>query len=519
MKKAAGFGMALAILAGGVVAWQRVQQRSLELMEKPARVESNYTLEPIESFLSATTTITYEEIANRINSAAPSSVSDSGKDTWHHQTWIKTKGLPKCKMKGLKLYCKDTWIKTKGPRFDVGYRWDATVNRTGPITVTAASNVVRFSLGIEASGNAGLRGDGARFLQLHKKNFRAEATINIDLGVDIDESWCPRLSASILHEWRQSPRIEIIDNIWVDVRSIADKAIAEEKENIIAQVQGAVSCETTRQGVNSLWKHHIFPLPSAQHLTGWVSMLPTAAYLDYVHIGPAGIELRVGLSALIKISTSAPQPIEMAPLPELNRTDNFEEQFFLAVPVVLDYAELTALLDRHLVGRTFSRPTGLGNGTVEISAASIYPSGDVVTIGVAFDGTLPRPVGKISGEVFVSATPALDRERARLSLADLSFSRVLDQEVWMLLSSLFEQEVVGVIETNAVLDLRERMQNLTQGLASTITAEGEARPLRLDLLEPSLTLAKVQSVSEGLLVEVHATGEVEASLDSQSHAE
>jgi hypothetical protein len=181
-------GIVVIALLGGAAgaAWYWYQERDRVLSQKPDQEAEQPLIQLEESKLVLQAGISYATLEGLLSKLTLKPYSDSGSDSWEHQTKIKTKGLPDCHFEGIKIYCKDTWIIANGPKISVGYRYGYTVRRDGAITVRQNGDRVRITVPISASGNAGLRGDGAKLLKLHKKNFDGSLTAFLDVRFDVD---------------------------------------------------------------------------------------------------------------------------------------------------------------------------------------------------------------------------------------------------------------------------------------------------------------------------------------------
>lgn len=181
-----------------------------------------------------------EELANQELPETLETINQSGK-TCVKAKWLKTKGLPSCKLKGIKLYCKDTWIKTKttpSVKCDVS-GW---VKRDGRITVVGTGAGLQLNIPLKARVTARGRGDIGKNI---RQTANAAANIQVATTIDVAEDWTVRASTSASHTWTKRPTLKLFNLIPVTIGNKVDPAFKKALRNLEAKANEYLSGSDT----------------------------------------------------------------------------------------------------------------------------------------------------------------------------------------------------------------------------------------------------------------------------------
>lgn len=479
----------IALLGGAAAAaWYWYQERDRLLSLKPEQEAEQPLIQPEESKLGLQAGISYATLQEFLSKLTSEPYSDSGSDSWEYQTTLKTKGPPKsCHFEGFKLYCETSWIIVDGPKISVGYRYEYTVRRDGTIAVRQNGDRVRVTVPISASGNAGLRGDGAKVLKLHKKDFDGSLTAFLDVSFDVDKKWCPTATVAISHEWRTEARIEVIDNVYVNLASQADKLLADLKQDAQQKLNELLDCNKLRGRIAPHWRPYSFPLSLPQGQGAYVNVTPKEVSLSGMKAEADRISVaaRLTVDAAIAATLTKTAPL---PLPELGRANGDGGIVTVAMPVSATFEQLMQGARAELLGKTFTLDVGGKPGSVRFQEVEIFPSGDRVAVGLRFAADIPGRLFSVSGTLYAAARPEVSPDGLVLSLADVQFGRILDNELWNVLSVLFEGEIKELLTRNTRFDLRAQASDLGALLVSTLQDPATIPGLKLQVQSPKLSV-------------------------------
>lgn len=120
-------------------------------------------------------------------------------------------------------------------------------------------------------------------------------------------------------------------------------------------------------------------------------------------------------------------------------------------------------------GKTFEGDTPAGRIRATVNKVEIYPTfGGRIAVGIDLDAKLPGKVLDTKGTVFVVGTPVTEGKTV-VRLKDLTFTRILDNQVWNALSALFDLQIRGELDKslryNVSGDAEKAKKALAQKLA------------------------------------------------------
>lgn len=345
----------------------------------------------------------------------------------------------------------------------VGTRYDATLERLDGIAVEREGRDLSVVLPVAVGGDGGFRGDGARLLGLDARNFRARARVRVGLSIALAPDWCPQVEARPSSEWIDSPRLEIVDGVWIDIGSQVGGLIDGALAGLAEEIEKAVPCSPVRDAVRELWQVRSIPL-DLQGDDGFLNVSPRSLRLTPPTVTDETTELSVDVEATTEISTRPLATTTERPLPPQGAsTASQVARFFqrrnapdvldLALVIRVDYDTLSRRIATALEEQTFDFDTAGGGVSLDVRRVEVYPAGQGVAIGLAVDAEVPGRFLDVTGTVYVTGVPRPTPDGLGIELADVAIARRLDHEVWQLLSVVFERRLVREIEAHGRIDL------------------------------------------------------------------
>ncbi len=359
-------------------------------------------------------------------------------------------------------------------------------------------------------GNAGLRGSGAEFLKLHKKNFDGSLTAFVDINVDLDQNWCPVAKLSVSHEWRTNARLEIVDNIYIDMSSKANELISDLKKDIDKILSRILSCEKFRELISVLWRTYSFPLelPGEERL--FINLVPKSFGFSGVNIESSRLGVATRLEASTSVETTETSTEVSTSLPDLQGKPWTPGQISLELPIRVTFDQLTSIVRQQLSNRTFDLASSAKAGTLTILDVETYPSGDKITLALSFTAEIPGRLFSVSGTVFLTARPLLAPDGHTVFLDDVAFSRILDNDLWNLLSVAFESEVKTLLEMHSRYDFHSEADYIETEILKAMRTSEKPAGVELRVTKPMLEAKKIFAESNQLTLVVTATMSVDA---------
>jgi hypothetical protein len=378
---------------------------------------------------------------------------------------------------------------------DVDY--DVTIRRNGPPTVRSTGDALEVTLPIAVDGRAGVPGELARSLGFDSRAFRGAIDVIARVTADLDSNWCPRLTAEGDFRWTDRAQLEIVDGTWIDIDQPAGFELRRRIDQGIAALDGLVTCGMVRDAIAPEWRETSLALPEAGELAH-LHIRPTGAGFSGIEYGADAISAALQIDAVTELRTGPPPAPRALDLPPLERIDTTANRVDVNLPVRLGYDQLTAELNRQLSGRTFTGDTPAGEARVTVEEVTLYPSGDRLAAGLRFTASHDARMLGTSGWAYLAARPVIADDGRTIRLEDVALTRQLDNELWSLLSSVFNDQIAARIARDAVFPLDAPIAEATAELREAL-ADLEARTgVRVTLADPDIALTALVPAAEAL---------------------
>lgn len=388
---------------------------------------------------------------------------------------------------------------TKEVCMDVDYQVTA---KRGAIAIASGAQPasVRVAVPIRFDGWAGFTGDLAGVLKLNRKNFEAAVDAWVDLSIDVGPNWCPRVSGTADFRWVTPAKVEVAGGVWVPIDGLVEDELRARMRELKTALESAIDCQPVRAELGKLWAAQSVPLPAGGGLEGHLQLQPTGMGFSGLKVGAQAISFTVQAQAKVSVADKPLERAELA-LPALERVAAAPGRIALAVPVHAPYGQLTAAVEAAVVGRSFSADTPAGSVEVKVKGVRLYPSNENLVIGLDFEADLPGRVLDVTGQVFLYGRPMVDGSGRRVSVADLKFSRILDNAVWSAASLVFEQQIREAVAGAATLDLGSAMEEAKTLLANQLASVHARTGVRVDLSHPRIAIGRIVPAQDVLVVE------------------
>jgi len=463
-----------------------------ELSEPPPKKGETVTPDTPESVVAGKIAITYARLAEEANKAAPEGATFAGRADPKPCVRIGPKG---------DLPFGGSYDLTKEVCTDADY--SITITRVGPVTVAKgpAPNSARASVPITADGWAGLTGAVAEVLKLDRKNLRAAVEAWVDVSLDVDSNWCPKVTATPDFRWTDNAKIEITHNWWIDINGLAAGKLHEQLAKMGDQMVAAISCDKVRTEITKLYAPQSVPIAIPGRGEVFVNVEPLSLGFSGVQATDKALEMAFMLGAKVAMDTTA-GTMNAKPLPLLTRVPLAPGKIELALPLRASYQRFNEAIAREVKGKTFSNDTSAGHVAVTVEDAEVYPSGDKVAIGVKFKAQTPSRWFDASGSVYLAGTPTVENEGRVLALTDPTFTRILDNELWNALSALFESQIRGTIAKSARVDLSEPIAQGKAALAEKLDQLKRDTGVQVQLADPKVVVERMLATADELVAQL-----------------
>ena len=325
----------------------------------------------------------------------------------------------------------------------------------------------------------GFRGDGAKLLKLDKKNFDAKLRVTSIIKLSINESWCPLLDLKLQYRWINSPRVEIVDGVHINVKNHVEKSINKEIPSLVREAKDAINCEDFRKEISGVYGTRSFPVNLGGELFH-INLAPRKLGLSSLKVTPTEVSTSALLVAILEI-TEEPIENKLLPLPKLKRISNDVPAISIKAPIRATYDSIENIISNELVGESLNKKTDIGEVSLSILDVEVYPSEGKVAFGLKIKADLPTKIFDTTGYIYVIAAPYLDSNK--LQFRDLEFSQALDNDFWKLGIIPLEKIILDEVAKNSKLDLDEQIKMTQESIYKAIDAENDKGRSTVDINE------------------------------------
>jgi hypothetical protein len=395
----------------------------------------------------------------------------------------------------------DDTMQTRFKEMCHNVNYAVTLVKTGNPEVRSSDQGLVILLPIGAEGDIGLPGELARILGLNKKSFRGALNALIDISLDITSDWCPEISAKVDFQWTENAQFEILDGWWIDIDRPAGAVLRRQIDKAIKDIDQKIGCDDIRNAVAPKWHQYniALPLPEVGADAAHLTVRPTGAGYSGISYRPDSIAAAIQLDAMTEvIAGPAPADPGPLPLPPLERIDVSARHVDIHLPIRLGYDELDKELNRVFAGKTFTGNLPTGAAKVTIDRVTVYPSGNRLVAGLHFKANLDTRLLDVAGWAYLAARPVLSEDKQTIKLEDVSLTREVDNDLWSLLSDVFNTQIVAEIERSAVFDLEKPITEATAQLQKAVADFKEKSGIDISLENPEITLIAVAPAAQAL---------------------
>ncbi|MCV9964541.1 DUF4403 family protein [Pararhizobium sp. BT-229] len=474
-------GIAVAGFAAvGAFTWY--SYRSTVLSQEPVRKGVSEPVPASESTLGVRVAVPFQVLNAAINELLPSSFSQEG-------TGEQVCGWAGC----------------------VGTKYSYTATRS-PVTFSRDGNSARGNVSISVNGKGGFRGDIARVLGLDAKNFEAAADVAVVAAATVTSDWCPVVTATVSYNWTKTPRVEIVNDVYVTLGDLVDKKLTENIATLPEKLKEAIPCDTIKAAAAKAWHNYAVPVQIPDGPLVYVSILPKQVGTSGLVVADEGLRIAVGVVSDVAVSTKAPTEQSTPPLPPLGQVPDSAGKLDVSLPLRAEYTHLNEAIVSAVKGKAFEFAVGSGKGTVEVKEAEVFPSDGKIGLKLVFAADLPGRIFNTSGTVYATAKVTPDETGQVIQLTDFSYSRILDNGVWSALSAVFEGQLRQQIENNGRIDLKPHLEKGRDALQKAISDPTKTNGIKIEVGEPDAKIVAITPTDDHLAILTRITGTLDTTV-------
>jgi hypothetical protein len=397
------------------------------------------------------------------------------------------------------------------------YRWNAAVNKDGPVQIGKSGADIRVRQNIHVTGKAGLGGALAGALSLSGKNFEARFSPAMNVNVTLNNQWCPIVKAVPVGQWVDAASVEVVGRncVGIDLGTLGHPQVCagpvnlgladvlngefdKHRDDIQRAAQGILTCETVRAAVSGQWHPFSIKIDRPGQALLFLNVEPkTGGFSGFIAEENAiKMVVRVGAKTVLSPSEIAKTG---ASLPPLDQASADKGSLDVNLQVLAPYDFLKNELAVFLKGKTFKKDTAAGTIEVQIDDVDVYPSNGSLVVGLKIDAKTPGRWFNTSGWVYLSGTPTPVQSGKAVAIANTGFATVLDNEFWTIVQSLFETEILLALNEHSTLDLTKEIDTAASQITDAI-AKADTPGLKITAGPPAIQLTGVYVTPDNLVV-------------------
>lgn len=463
------------------LAYNRFHEHHSQLSVKPPSQFSNITLEPIESTLGLHAKLPYSTLQQAAEQA-----------TQHPQTG-----------NGERQTCK----RILGAKACATLQWQYRIERAGAVKISRNDQAVRLTLPLSLNGTAGIDGRGGKLFGLRNKKFSGLVELTADLDFSMGEDWCPNIQSSLSHQWLTDPRIQVAGKIKINLRKSADKAIKSRLKKLEDKLSNLIDCSQFRTAVAENWRVHHLPINVPGQQQSYLELVPLTVAIAPVQPQDDHITLAIELSATTEVVNNQTRQTPLV-LPRLLPDIVEPGAVEFSVLINLTYPQIKELVSEKLLGNV----QDADGKHFTINSFDLYPADDKLIFNLGFKATGFGRFLKSSGQLYLSARPVADPQSNELRFEDLQFTRIIDSELWSVLSTVLHQRILDTLNDAAVIDLAPQVRKLEKSIVDTLSDPEKTAQIRVVASAPEVRLVAVNPQQESLAAIIHISTRLDATI-------
>lgn len=410
---------------------------SISMASNKSQLDSVITL-PIEADLKV--------LEKYINNTIPNMLADIKEPdrVCVEAQYLKTKGIPKCRMDGYKISCKDQLIKIKTvPQVKCDVKgW---VKRDGPISLSGEGKTLKFTFPVKAqvSTEAGMR-----------ETANASAIFHIYATPNINKDWSVSVDLAPHFTWSEQPKVTLLKIIEVNIKSKVEPKLRRKMKAFVKKVPKLLADLEMKKKVHTAWQDIQEPLKIDNDSQTYLLFKPKSASYSGFNIVDNVLKTTISAQGTTEIIVGKPNAdYKKTELCNLGSIPCKEGEFNFHLPVSITYKELLELSNKKILNEySIDLVENAIPGVMKVSKPKIEKnsSGKIsISAHINYDNRSPwlRMIDlfnwfDIDGEIIFHASPRINKETRSLVLDNLVYDSTTNSDLFDVLVDVAELEPI-----------------------------------------------------------------------------
>ncbi len=348
---------------------------------------------------------------------------------------MKIPSFPKCRMKGLKISCKD-WTTDLRTIPKVKCDVKGWVKRNGRITLSGKGSTLRFAFPIKAQASA----DGYVY-----GTAKAAAVIYLDATLSFNEDWT--MSIDIDHDfiWSNKPTLKLFDLIKINIKRVIEPKLRKRMDKFAKRVPRLLEKLDIKGRMAEVWEDVQDPFKIDDERDTYLLFTPEVAACSQIEIVDQVLKSTISAKGKTHVFLGQP-PVDYnkTKLSNLELICFQKGIFNFDLPVIVTYDELIARTNKkHPDGYILDMSQGVVPGILKITNPKITKGTEgkiKITAQVTYDNRDEwlRSLDTfnwfdVKGEITFTGLPRIDQETRTLVFDEMVYDSNTNSDLFDLL--------------------------------------------------------------------------------------
>lgn len=356
--------------------------------------------------------------------------------------YFKTKGIPKCRLRGYKVSCKTSWIKIRiVPKIKCDIKgW---VKRDGRITVSGRGKTLRFAFPIKSQVTT------KSYIQ---ETANASAILYVDATPHINKDWTISLDIAQDFTWSEKPTITLLNFVKISIRDKVEPKIKKKLNKFVRKVPQLLANLNIKERVNTAWKDIQEPFKLDVDSETYLLFKPEGVSCSGFTIVDNCIKTTISARGQTVILVGDPsEDCKKTELCDIGSIPHQEGKFMIHLPVSITYEELLEISGKRFrEGYSIDLLKSVLPGILRVSDPKIAKSsvGKIrISAHINYDNRSAwlRTIDlfdwfDVDGEITFIAAPRIDKQSRSLVLDHLVYDSTTSSDLFDLLINAAQME-------------------------------------------------------------------------------
>lgn len=341
---------------------------------------------------------------------------------------------------------------------------DAEFKKSGSLSLTGEGDIIKASLPGHIRVTGEVKGIGI------KETAHADVTGFLSIKPVITPDWQLTLNPESHLEWNSHPKVKIFNLISLDVpdslMNVANSFIEKQSQEVREDLNKTTILDKSK--FSHIWEESFKPIKISSNPDAWLRLGPQQVNYSGVSFSNNSLTAVFNIKGSTEVFASQPDSLPATSLPQLSIGENQDSGINLHIPLTIPYSNIEKNLNS-VLSKYIGSFKYLGNAlfNVRIKNTQVYPSGDLLVIGIDYVIHTPFKKQESNGRIFVTGRPLVDNEKKEIGLTDIS---VISKSggYLRLLDSMLKAGVDNIIHNQLRVTYKDDYDNLINQLDKSL---------------------------------------------------